>query len=240
MKIFTLVLVFAVSITATNASTIKLKVVDNEGGKATPLKDAQVQCFDEDFLNTDDRMTDVVTTDSNGSATLTYKRKKGNNFWNPCRGWDCFSGSNPDIYCVVKKPGFLPLYTQTKDNSRQDRVTDFGVVKMYPDRVARGDPGSINGCGPASVWSGVRDVVTFLTGFEDECNNHDLCFNSCTETHESCDLEFLDLMVSNCHDNHDTDSLQSACIRVATEMFNVVRALGGPAFDDAQVELGCV
>lgn len=227
---------------ACHAGKIKLNVVFSEGGELSPLSGAKVQCFDEDFLFTDDRMTNVVTTGEDGMAELSYQSKRSSSFWRPCRGWDCWPDNhNPDIYCIVSKPGsFMTAYTSTLENRRQDRTTHFGTIRIYPDRVARGDAGSINGCGPASVWSGVRDVTTFLTGFGDECNNHDLCFNSCSETQNTCDNEFLDLMVSNCHDKYDTKSLQDACRAVAVGIFEVVQTLGGPAFEDAQQQFGCV
>ena len=124
-----------------SASTIQLRVMYLEGGQATSLAGALVQCWDEDFPASDDRMTGVQTTDSSGSVTLHYTRKKKSTIFKPTRGWDRWgTNTNPDIYCRIEKPGVIyPLTTRTKKNHKQTRIANFGTVYAYPDRVGRGD-----------------------------------------------------------------------------------------------------
>ena len=123
----------------------------------------------------------------------------------------------------------------------QDNTANFGTVTMYPDRVARGDPGQRNGCGPASDWDDLNVVVDFLTGFGNACNNHDLCYNNCFETKQSCDLELRDLMYSECNDSQDSNAGKAACKAAASTMYALVRdnSLGQERFDAGQVAYEC-
>ena len=103
-------------------------------------------------------------------------------------------------------------------------------MHIFPDRVSRGDPGTVNGCGPASDWDDINSVADFLTGFANQCNNHDLCYTNCSETKESCDDEFLDMMESECNDDWDFSS-KDPCKTVAYGMYSLVRDYGQDAFD---------
>lgn len=221
---------------------IDICVNTREGGITTNMGEnaATVRCWDEDPGNPDDAMTGTVSTDANGCATLSYS-KKSPKWYNPCRGWDCAPYSNPDIYCIVTTSSnyYHTLYTDTKGGHNQNHPANFGSVTLYPDRVRRGDPGTTNGCGPASNWDGVNDVADFLTGFADQCNNHDLCYNSCEETQRDCDIEFRDLMYSQCNDVHDAVTLQELCKAVADGMYAIVREYGAESFEEGQIKFGC-
>ena len=234
----------SILLAVSHAGTIQLKVVFSEGGVSEPLEGASVKCFDEDFIFRDQTMTDTVTTDAQGIATLSYKNKRGNTFFKPCRAWDCGTSSSgrPDIYCIISKSDgyFTTKYTPTLENHNQNNVANFGIIRVYPDRQARGDPGTINGCGPASIWGGLRDYADFISGFGDVCNNHDLCYNSCLESRNSCDVEFLDLMISTCHNNHDQVLLQKNCKNVAYGMIAIVLEFGEDSFVEGQSLFGCI
>jgi Group XII secretory phospholipase A2 precursor (PLA2G12) len=131
------------------------------------------------------------------------------------------------------------LYTSTKEDWNQDVAANFGTLNIFPNRVARGDPGTTNGCGPESSWPGINDVATYLTGFGDQCNNHDLCYNKCGVTQASCDEEFRDMMISDCNDYWDSQSTKAACIAVANGMYGLVRDYGYSAFAVAQAAYNC-
>lgn len=105
--------------------------------------------------------------------------------------------------------------------------------------MARGDPGTTNGCGPESLWPGIADVASFLTGFGDQCDNHDLCYNNCGETQTSCDEEFRDMMYSECNDFWDSQAGQDACKVVADGMYALVRDNGEDAYNGAQEAYNC-
>jgi hypothetical protein len=121
----------------------------------------------------------------------------------------------------------------------QDTLADFGTVYIFPNRKVRGDPGTTNGCGPASFWPGINNVADFLTGFAHQCNNHDLCYNNCGETQVSCDEEFRDMMYSACNDFWDSQTTKATCLVVADSMYALVRDYGSEAFDDAQAAYNC-
>lgn len=238
MKLLFGVLSFCILFQALEGAQVNVCVKFREGGKETRL-DANVKCWDEDSANPDDAMTSTVRTGSDGCVSLSYS-KKDPKWYNPCNGWDCAPWDDPDIYCKISKSGYyLTAYTDTKEDHNQNSVANFGTVKVYPDRVARGDPGSVNGCGPQSKWDGISDVANFLTGFEDVCNNHDLCYNSCRETQASCDLEFRDLLYSCCNDYHDTVTLKKACKKVADGMVALVRKFGDEPYASGQRAFGC-
>jgi hypothetical protein len=125
------------------------------------------------------------------------------------------------------------------EDHNQGIVANFGTVYIFPNRVARGDPGTINGCGPASLWPGINDVANFLTGFADQCNNHDLCYNNCGETQAWCDEEFRDMMYSDCNDFWDSQSTKAACKAVADGMYALVRDHGSAAYVAARAAYQC-
>jgi hypothetical protein len=223
---------FFLLVGVTNAATINICVQSKEEGSTSPLPGAAVQCWDED-IDADDAMTGTSTTGSNGCVTLSYSKKTPKRY-NPCTAWDCPGSTNPDIYCRITKTDFYPLCTDTKGNSNQDNIADFGTVTIYPDRT--GD--ATNGCGPASEWDDINEVANFLTGFEDQCNNHDLCYSDCLETQQNCDLEFKYMMYSKCNDSWDFSD-KILCKSVADGMYALVRDLGATAYSRSQSNNGC-
>jgi secretory phospholipase A2 len=125
------------------------------------------------------------------------------------------------------------------EDHNQNIVANFGTVYIFPNRVARGDPGTYNGCGPESLWPGITDAATYLTGFADQCNNHDLCYSSCGETQASCDEEFRDMLYSDCNDYWDSQGTKAACKSVADGMYLLVRNLGADAYVISQAAFQC-
>jgi hypothetical protein len=125
------------------------------------------------------------------------------------------------------------------EDHNQDNVADFGTVYIFPNRVARGDPGTINGCGSEASWPGVTTLTDAFTGFADQCNNHDLCYNKCGETQASCDDEFREMMFSSCNDTRDNRVANLSCKATAYTMYALVHKYGAEAYDAAQKQFAC-
>ena len=208
----------------------KIKICANEMILVTerPSKNAFVKCYDKD-PNKDDIMVEGFTG-NDGCATLTYKKQS----WD---GWYGVGNPTPDIYCTVNKVGFVQACPPNKDHHKQSKLADFGTVTLYRDRT--GDYGRDNGCGPefAEKW-GINHLVTDVTGFGEQCANHDICYSDCQiflakknakDAQEFCDKEMYEGMKSNCNANAGSllDIEQAACLRVALRIYQGLQALGG-------------
>jgi hypothetical protein len=190
-----LILVFLASICAlssiVDAGTIKLcvKMADN------PIPGALVECFDDD-LNNDDFMTQG-TTNSQGCVTLTYQTKI-TSIWNCGNRWDGCILSNPDIYCEVSAECIAPKKTAIKTNHDQDTVANFGTVTVRANQAFCGDM-SWGGCGPSSLFPPwLMDIADSVSGFEDSCNIHDVCYGRCNNARSKCDSDFKRNMYAQC------------------------------------------
>jgi Group XII secretory phospholipase A2 precursor (PLA2G12) len=177
-------------------------------------------------------MTNIYTTDSNGCATLSFMNKYPK-WYNPCDGWDCWPYGNPDVYCKITKPGMYKVFTNTFEDADQDNQINFGTVMMYKHRTG---PGESNGCSPDLGLSVIN--TSFLPFFGDQCNNLDYCYNTCSETKQNCDLEFRDMLYSECNDVWDLSD-KSPCKSVASQMFDLVRQFGDLSYWAARVRMGC-
>jgi hypothetical protein len=226
MKLF--VCLFPLTISVVAGAQIRVCVNKVTGGIANfplPLVEASVRCWDGDAFDSDDVMTEVYTTGSDGCATLTYTNL---NSWYNCGGWDCTPGwTNPDIYCTISKPGVIvEHYTPVKDNWNQNKLADFGTIYVYPERNCPNE----NGCGTKQFGEQIREGIDFLTGFNEQCDNHDCCYYDCDETKKSCDDEFRALMYSKCIDEWDAGTpLLVACKAVADVLYGVVDQFGSHA-----------
>lgn len=224
--------IFAASVlmfSATRAGKIEVCVAGSEAGVLRILKNASVTCYDEDTIGNDDKMGSGTTGDD-GCVTINYSTKKPK-FGKACRGWD-WCANNPDIYCVATKGVYYKTYSQTRVNKSQDSTHEVSIV-MFVDRVKRGDDGNANGCGPSSVGKFGGNVANTLTGFEDACKNHDLCYESCPETQKTCDDEFAMMMTSKCNDKWDHKTLGACYSKVAT-LYGLVRQWGKDSFEGAR------
>jgi len=201
------------------ASTILGTVQRRSGGISTGV-DAIVTCFDEDDLYEDNHMASGFT--SSGSFSLTYT-KKTNVWYNPCRGWDCSPGDNPDIYCYVGRrnfasPDIFPYRTGIQQNWNQDDDLDLHAITVYPDRR---QSWCANTCGPAGIDQFVPDFE-----FKEECRQHDCCYTDCGETQSTCDDEFYDLMLSRCREVYGDSTLMKQCYARAYLYYEAV-VVGG-------------
>lgn len=210
---------------AQGTGRIKVCVIGREANVIRKLKGASVKCYDEDTTGKDDFMTSG-TTGSDGCVTMTYGKKKPK-FGKLCFGWD-WCANNPDIYCVAKKNLYYEVYTKTERNHSQDKMLSI-TTTMFIDRVARGDPGNANGCGPSDMAKFGRNMADALSGFQNQCKNHDLCYESCKETQKTCDDEFGAMMYSKCNDSWDIKTV-ALCYAKAGSLYGAVREFGADAF----------
>lgn len=126
------------------------------------------------------------------------------------------------------------MYTDTKNNFNQDKTAIFKNVRMYPDRIARKDEGETNGCGSSDYTDAFNKLANKITGIKAACNNHDLCYENCGETHKSCDIEFRNVGHSICNKKHDSSVQQRLCKTVVDDMYKLVRKFGNKAFRRSQ------
>ena len=162
---------------------------------SVPVAGASVKCWDDDY-NSDDYMVGG-TTDSDGCATLNYQTKS--NGWWSCGSWDGCSGgySNPDIFCEVSGDCIAPKKTGYKNNHNQGQLADFGTVHVEADSDFCGDS-SWNGCGPSFFPDWLRDAADEVSGFQDACNSHDVCYEKCGNSRAQCEDEFWNSMYAEC------------------------------------------
>ena len=210
------------------ANTIKICVKEMILVTERPSKYAFVKCYDKD-PNHDDIMVEGFTG-NDGCATLTYSKDT----------WDGFNGigdKHPDIYCTVNKEGFVQACPPDKDGHDQSKLADFGTVTLYRDRT--GDYGRDNGCGPEfSEKYGLNHLIANVTGFGEQCANHDHCYYDCQiflakknakDAQEFCDKEMYEGMKSNCNANAGSlvDLEQDACLAVAEQIYKGLQTVGG-------------
>ena len=184
-----------------------------------PIPGAFVECFDDDY-NNDDFMTDGITG-SDGCVMLTYQTKI-TSAWNCWNRWDGCLNSNPDIYCEVSADCLAPKKTAIKSNHDQNTLADFGTVVVKTDKAFCGDV-EWNGCGVSPLFPPwLLDVLDSVSGFEDSCNRHDVCYADCTKTRSQCDTAFKSGMYARCNG-------RSTCQMIADIFYTAVRQ-GGRKF----------
>ena len=198
-----------------DAGQIKLCV--QMAGK--PISGAYVECFDDD-LDNDDFMTDG-TTGSDGCVMLTYQTKITST-WNCWNRWDGCFNSDPDIHCEVSSDCLAPKKTATKNNHNQNTVADFGTVTVKADKAFCGDV-DWTGCGAMPLFPPwLNDILDSVSGFEDSCNRHDVCYANCRTTRSYCDTEFQRNMYAKCNG-------RSNC-RMLADIFYTAVVEGGGKF----------
>jgi len=152
-----------------------------------PIVGALVKCWDDDY-GWDDRVgpSGGVLTGDDGCASLY-----DNQWW-----WE-----SPDVYCVIDPNGdcFPETTTPTKNNHKTRRKANFGTLQLSYDDDYCGDFGyDNNGCGTAFFPSWLRDTLTDVSGFENQCAAHDTCYGVCLKTRSECDSDFYDDMLATC------------------------------------------
>ena len=85
----------------------------------------------------------------------------------------------------------------------------------------------------------LRKAGGVISGVEDACNIHDLCYDSCLESQLSCDREYKALGHSICDDRKDNKVEKESCKAGVDAMFELVRKFGKEAYDESQARNGC-
>ena len=112
------------------------------------------------------------------------------------RRWD-YCRNNPDIFCQTLATCFAPETTPTKNNWNQNTKAYFTTYMEADDDFCH-NHGGVNGCGPAALPDLITDVIDDLSGFEDACNSHDVCYANCEKTRQTCEDEFRADMYAEC------------------------------------------
>jgi len=91
-----------------------------------------------------------------------------------------------------------------------------------------------NGCGSY----GMEVDVSAYPGFEQCCNKHDKCYDTCNETRDKCDNKFEECLKVACHHNAIVNMLGSKkfkkCEEVGHFMHNAATGFGCNAYKEAQ------
>jgi len=172
-----------------------------------------VKCYDDDTFTNDDFLTSGKT-DSNGCVALDYTTKSWNFFW-----WS--RPVIPDIFCEVSGKCLKPTVTHTKENHDQETIANFGDVNVDTDNAFCNDE-TWNGCGPEFLPGFINDMLDSITGFQDQCNRHDVCYSTCSRTREECDNEFKSLLEEMC-------GIDPFCALAADMAYNAVWTAGEDA-----------
>jgi len=114
-------------------------------------------------------------------------------------------------------------------------------IKEIPKKIARKENKvSVDGCG--SMLHDYDFHFDFdkikLTGFNDCCNKHDVCYGTCNEQKNECDSTFKECLFDRCDElgrkNLAIKSYVAICKEAAQAMFISVVKLGCPAYGKAQ------
>ena len=88
-----------------------------------------------------------------------------------------------------------------------------------------------NGCGPANLPDFVPDGV-----YTDCCNQHDLCYSTCSAGFDQCNDNFLTCLQKKCDSEYKgffKAPIRASCHAGARIYHGAVSAAGGSAFDSA-------
>jgi len=143
---------------------------------------------------------------------------------------------------------YLPQVCQVPDTER---------CLFNGKKLVRGTPPTFNGCGPLADSLGLEAIRvaldTFAGDFQDSCNNHDICYGSCSFGDDSlfntCNSNFLAQMLAACKMNYPTiggsiggsifrSARGAICVAQANFVYSTVQLGGCGAYGKAQY-LGC-
>lgn len=210
-----------------SGSLIKIEVEYWEAGVALPLKNAEVICFDEKPGNGLTLLTDTEKTNGKGKVELNYQFVPNEyNF-------------APNIYCKIEKENVFTTFTKTKVNHDPWYTADFGIVRVYPDRVARGDAGRFNGCGVNGIPEFFQDAIDYIVRIEESCENHDVCYENCAETQSTCDVEFRFNGASQCNELHNNLIGNAICQFQVVAYYTYLLFFGAGSFESSQIRGNC-
>ena len=199
MKFSLFVACLAVILPSAYAGYINLCANLPNGDAATGV---HVNCRDYDPVDADDFMASG-TIDETGCVSLYYPRLDYP--WYQCyKEWDSCANNDPDIYCEIGAPGdcITPITTATANSQNSGSTTNMGTFTVEENENFCSDA-SFNGCGPSFLPTFLIEILTDVSGFVNECNDHDVCYQDCTQLRSHCDNEFKYDMYAQCDQVQD-------------------------------------
>jgi len=88
---------------------------------------------------------------------------------------------------------------------------------------------SFNGCGPFNI---TVDFSKYngLSGFNTCCNQHDICYYTCSKTKSVCDTTFFTCLKTAVGNSGESALNKIAGYTVAAQMYDAVKTYGCPAY----------
>ncbi|KAJ4148571.1 hypothetical protein LMH87_003035 [Akanthomyces muscarius] len=106
------------------------------------------------------------------------------------------------------------------------------------ERCPSGQTAVSNGLSPSANGCGAKDGIKVPDlSFGECCNNHDICYGTCSEQFGPCNKQFLGCMVQSCAKFAPIPKLFLACNGAAASYYLAVQFFGKTAFSDATKEL---
>ena len=129
-----------------------------------------------------------------------------------------------------------------ENNHNQNTLADFGTVSLQENssfcRIDDDDIKDWNGCGPPILPDWLTDIADSVSGFRDQCNEHDLCYGICETSRLQCEEEFKAAMYGECNGDGDGDG-NWGCEFIADAFYEIVYNLGGLGCRYHRKERGC-
>ncbi|XWX00327.1 hypothetical protein V2A60_008347 [Cordyceps javanica] len=156
-------------------------------------------------------------------------------------GGSQFHFSVTDDQRVVATPGGAG-----KANNKRDIPVPEGFYVIPSDipaappgqRCPNGQTAVSNGLSPSANGCGAKDGIKVPDlSFGECCNDHDICFGTCSEQFGPCNKKFLGCMVTSCARFAPVPKLFLACNGAAATYYLAVQFFGKDAFAAATKEL---
>mmetsp|Transcript_41637 Transcript_41637/g.60943 ORF Transcript_41637/g.60943 Transcript_41637/m.60943 type:complete len:250 (+) Transcript_41637:76-825(+) len=201
-------------LTNVNAGNIQLCAKTSHSNE--PIQNAIVNCYDHDWFFDDDDFMTSGTTDQDGCVHLSY-RNKSTRWYEPHKWWDEGTSTKPDIFCEVSGECLQPTNTNVKKKHNQNSLADFGTIFVEENNNFCGK-GNWNGCGQQELPGWIQHAADSISGFQDQCNLHDVCYSNCDKTRTQCENEFIKDMLGVCNGDWSCEFLADLFHTGVTEL----------------------
>uniref|UniRef100_A0A7S4RIW1 Phospholipase A2 domain-containing protein n=1 Tax=Ditylum brightwellii TaxID=49249 RepID=A0A7S4RIW1_9STRA len=123
----------------------------------------------------------------------------------------------PDIFCEVSGECLQPTNTNVKKKHNQNSLADFGTIFVEENNNFCGK-GNWNGCGQRELPGWIQHAADSISGFQDQCNLHDVCYSNCDKTRTQCENEFRKDMFGVCNGDWSCEFLADLFHTGVTEL----------------------